>query len=123
MSTMNDTLKQEEALFIPSEDATATPKEEYVPMVEGEYLGHITDTRTITREFTKDGKQMKARIFNFKVHVAEDNRHNTYTIHSKHGGEPKKVTGGYLTYWYYSSDVLSQYVIFNDNDRVYGWTE
>ena len=93
MSTMNDTLKQEEALFIPSEDATATPKEEYVPMVEGEYLGHITDTRTITREFTKDGKQMKARIFNFKVHVAEDNRHNTYTIHSKHGGEPKKVTG------------------------------
>ena len=54
MSTMADTLKHEEALFIPSEETTETTKEEYVPKVEGEYLGHIVETRTIVREFTKD---------------------------------------------------------------------
>ncbi len=90
MSTMNDTLKQEEALFIPSEDTTEA-KDEYVPMAEGEYLGHITDTRTITREFTKDGRQMKARIFNFKVTVAKDNEHNTYTIRKNE--RAREVTG------------------------------
>ena len=71
MSTMTETLNHEEALFIPSEDTEL--KDEYVPMVEGEYLGHIIETRTLTREFTKEGRPMKARIFNFKVHVAPEN--------------------------------------------------
>ena len=38
-------------------------------------------------------------------------------------GEPKKVNGGYLTYWYYSSSSLSQYVIFDNNEKVHGWAE
>ena len=61
-TTMTDTLKHEEALFIPSEST----EEEYVPKVAGEYLGHITDARSLTREFTKDGRTFKARIFNLK---------------------------------------------------------
>ena len=48
-TTMTDTLKHEEALFIPSED---TEREEYVPKVAGDYHGHITDARSLTREFT-----------------------------------------------------------------------
>ena len=60
-TTMTDTLKHEEALFIPSED---TGHEEYVPKVAGDYHGHITDARTLTREFKKDGRTFKARIFN-----------------------------------------------------------
>jgi|TARA_R100000501_G_C2570639_1_gene77630 hypothetical protein len=89
MSTMTETLKHEEALFIPSED---TERDEYVPMVEGEYLGHITETRTITREFTKDKRPMKARIFNFKVVIAPENTHNNYTLH-RNGHDPRTVTG------------------------------
>ena len=90
MSTMTETLKHEEALFIPSEDTEA--RDEYVPMVEGEYLGHITETRTLTREFTKDSRPMKARIFNFKVTIASENSTNHYTIH-RTGHDPKQVTG------------------------------
>ena len=92
MSTMADTLKHEEALFIPSEETTETTKEEYVPKVEGEYLGHIVETRTIVREFTKDKRQMKARIFNFKVEIAPENTHNTYTIHNT-DGSTREVSG------------------------------
>jgi hypothetical protein len=77
MSTMTETLKHEEALFIPSEDGT-TDRDTYVPKVAGDYLGHITDTRTITREFTQDGRTFKARIFNFKVHVAPENSRQKY---------------------------------------------
>tara|TARA_R100001530_G_C4252753_1_gene138286 strand:+ start:72 stop:698 length:627 start_codon:yes stop_codon:yes gene_type:complete len=87
---MTDTLKNEEALFIPSEDTET--RDEYIPMVEGEYLGHITETRTIVREFVKEDKPMKARIFNFKVTVAAENTHNHYTIH-RNGHSPKDVTG------------------------------
>ena len=68
MSTITETLKNEEALFIPSDNGT-TETREYIPKVQGEYHGHITDARTITREFKKDGRTFKARIFNFKVHI------------------------------------------------------
>ena len=77
MPTMTETLK-DEALFIPSEDGT-TGEREYTPKVAGEYLGHITDARTLTREFKKDGRTFKARIFNFKIHVAPENKTMTYT--------------------------------------------
>ena len=90
MSTMAETLKHEEALFIPGEATEG--KDEYVPMVEGEYHGHITETRTLVREFTKEGRPMKARIFNFKVTVAQENTHNTYMIH-RQGHDARQVTG------------------------------
>ena len=100
MSTMTETLKHEEALFIPSEDGEA--RDEYVPMVEGEYLGHIKGTRTLTREFTKEGRPMKARIFNFKVTIAPENSTNHYTVH-RNGHDPKKVTGEH----YVGKDVVA----------------
>ena len=87
MSTMTETLEQEEALFIPSENGET----EYVPKVAGEYLGHITDASTITREFEKKGRKHKARIFNFKVHVAQENTRNTYTY--TRDGETHTVNG------------------------------
>lgn len=71
---MTETLKHEEALFIPSENGEAS----YTPRVAGEYLGHITDVRTLTREFQKEGRTLKARIFNFRVHIAPENAQNTY---------------------------------------------
>ena len=90
MSTMTETLKNEESLFIPSEETETETK--YIPMAEGDHLGHITEARTLTREFTKDKIQMKARIFNFKVTIAAENTHNSYTIH-RDGYDPLTVTG------------------------------
>jgi len=79
MSTMNETMS-DEALFIPSEDAGATEnKSKYPPgLTEGEYLGHIIESRMLTREFKKDGKDVKATIYNFKVKVAPENETNSY---------------------------------------------
>jgi hypothetical protein len=82
MSTMNETMT-DEAFFIPSDDAESTNEHtsKYPPsVVEGEYLGHIVDARTITREFAKDGNQVKAAIFNFKVKVAKENEVNSYNV-------------------------------------------
>tara|TARA_R100000152_G_C6771823_1_gene198451 strand:+ start:761 stop:1384 length:624 start_codon:yes stop_codon:yes gene_type:complete len=79
MSTMTETLENTEALFIPDGDsAETTPK--YVPMAEGDHLGHIIEARTITREFTKNKRTVKASIFNFKVKIADENRHNKYHV-------------------------------------------
>jgi len=82
MSTVNEAMA-DEALFIPSEDAVSTNEHtsKYPPsVVEGEYLGHIVEARNITREFAKDGNQVKATIFNFKVKVAKENTVNSYNV-------------------------------------------
>ena len=90
MSTMTETLHKEEALFIPSEETTT-----HVPKVEGDYLGHIKETTTLVREFkTNDGRNVKARIFNYKVEIAQENAVNEYTFTDRNGtshttnGEP-----------------------------------
>ena len=85
MSTMTETLK-EEALFIPSEDRTTTDNQKYTPKVAGDYLGHMTDTRTTVTEWTdkKTGNTFKARIYNFKVKVAPENHTQSYT-HTRDG--------------------------------------
>ena len=83
MSTMTETLK-EEALFIPSDDTTRM----HTPKVEGDYLGHMTETKTIVREFkTSDGRDVKARIFNYKVEVAHENATREYTFTDRNGTE------------------------------------
>ena len=93
METMTELLK-EEALFIPSENGTTEGKT-YTPKVEGDYLGHIVDTRTLVREFrTTEGRNVKARIFNFTVCVAPENATIVYTFTDREGrdhttnGEP-----------------------------------
>ena len=111
-TTMTDTLKHAEALFIPSEDAE---REEYVPKVEGDYLGHITESRTITREFKKDGRTFKARIFNFKVHVAPENDRNTYTVTDR-DGTTKDVTGDNYVGWSMVADGVFRFLEPRDTD-------
>ena len=112
MSTMTDTLHNEEALFIPSEE---TAREEYIPKVAGEYLGHITDARSLTREFTKDGRTFKARIFNFKVHVAPENARNTYTIHRD--GNTKTITGEHYVDWTVVADGVFRFLEPTGDDK------
>ena len=111
MPTMTDTLKHEEALFVPSEST----EEEYIPKVAGDYHGHITDARTLTREFKKDGRTFKARIFNFKVHVAPENAHNTYTV-SKKDGTRKEVTGEHYVDWTVVADGVFRFLEPTDGD-------
>ncbi|HCV01582.1 MAG TPA: hypothetical protein DG048_02960 [Pseudoalteromonas sp.] len=38
-------------------------------------------------------------------------------------GEPKKIVAGYATYWYYSSQLYSSRVSFNNYEKVSGWDE
>ena len=113
MSTMTDT-HTNEAVFMPGE-STGTDKEEYVPKVAGEYLGHITDARTITREFTKDGKQFKATIFNFKVHVAPENKHNTYKLTNKDGSQ-REITGDRYVDWTVMADGVFRFLEPKEGD-------
>tara|TARA_Y100000034_G_scaffold107493_1_gene137076 strand:+ start:497 stop:1123 length:627 start_codon:yes stop_codon:yes gene_type:complete len=112
---MTETLKHEEALFIPSENGTAE-RDEYIPKVAGEYLGHITDARSLTREFTKDNRTFKARIFNFKVHVAPENRTQAYTITSKEG-TTKQITGEHYVGWDIVSDGIFRFLEPTDTDK------
>ena len=84
MSTMTETL-QDESFFIPSEDGTTETK--YTPKVAGEYLGHITNLKESEREFVRDGRTLKAKIYNFKIHVASDNATMKYTYQDKHGNQ------------------------------------
>ena len=113
MSTMTETMKHEEALFIPSENGET--RDEYVPMVEGEYLGHITETRTLTREFTKEKRPMKARIFDFKVTIAPENAHNKYTIHRQDGSH-KEVTGEHYVDKTVAADGVFRFLEPTDTD-------
>ena len=108
MSTMTETLR-DEALFIPSEHDTSTEKTEYIPKVAGEYLGHITDARTLTREFNKDGRTLKARIFNFKIHVAPENKKNTYTV-TDGEGTTREITGEHYADWTVVADGVFRFL-------------
>ena len=83
MSTMTETL-QDESFFIPSEDSNTT-ETKYTPKVAGEYLGHITNLIESEREFVRDGRTLKAKIYNFKIHVASENATMKYTYQDKHG--------------------------------------
>jgi hypothetical protein len=82
---MTETL-QDESFFIPSEDGNTT-ETKYTPKVAGEYLGHITDLKESVREFNREGRDLKARIYNFKVRVASENTTMTYTYQDKHGNQ------------------------------------
>ena len=104
MSTMTETLR-DEALFIPSENS----EPEYIPKVAGEYLGHITDARTLTREFKKDGRTLKARIFNFKIHVAKENEKNTYTV-TDGEGTTREITGEHYVDWTIVADGIFRFL-------------
>ena len=109
---MTETLKHEEALFIPSENA----EDEYVPKVAGDYHGHITEARTLTREFKKDGRTHKARIFNFKVHVAPENSNNKYVIH-RSDGTRREVTGEHYVEWDVIADGVFRFLEPTNDDR------
>ena len=94
MSTMTETM-QDESLFIPSEDTTTETK--YTPKVAGEYLGHITNLIESEREFTdRDGRHLKAKIYNFKIRVASENTTMTYTYQDKHGNQRKHDGTSYI---------------------------
>ena len=94
MSTMTETL-HEEALFIPTDDTTRT----HTPKVEGDYLGHITDTTTLVREFkTSDGRNVKARIFHYKVEVAHENATREYHF-TDHNGTQHTTSGEPYVGW------------------------
>ena len=119
MSTMTETLHKEEALFIPSQE---TVREEYIPKVAGEYLGHITEARTVTREFTRENRPMKARIFNFKIRVAAENREQKYTFQDKDGNH-RNITGEHFVDWEMVADGVFRYLEPTTEDTFESYAE
>ena len=111
MSTMTETL-HEEALFIPTDDTTRT----HTPKVEGDYLGHITDTTTLVREFkTSDGRDVKARIFNYKVEVAHENATREYTF-TDHNGTQHTTSGEPYVGWTVSARGIFRFLEPGEGD-------
>jgi hypothetical protein len=112
MSTMTETLKHEEALFIPSDTDTT----DYIPKVAGEYLGHIKEATTLTREFKgSDGRLHKALIFNFKVLVAPENTRNTYEY--IHNGETRTTNGKPYVDTEFRADGVFRFLEPTDGDK------
>ena len=112
MSTMTETM-QEESFFIPSDDTTT--ETEYTPKVAGEYLGHITNLTETVREFTSNGKNLKARIYNFKVRVASDNATMKYTRMDKHGNQREHDGTSYID-WEIIADGVFRFLEPNTNN-------
>ena len=75
MAELND-LFEDKALY--TESADTKPRDEYFSLKKGEYLGHIVQATEVVKEFKMQGKQVKAKIFNFKVQVSEENKVNSY---------------------------------------------
>ena len=117
MSTITETLEHEEALFIPSENG----EQKYIPKVAGEYLGHITEARTLIREFTREDKMLKACIFNFKVHVAQENTGNTYTF--TRDGETHTTNGEPYVGWDIIADGVFRFLEPTGDDKFHSYSE
>ena len=83
MSTTEEVLNEESTFF---EDTTKTKNTngefKRTGLVEGEYLGHIVNARSIVRPVkdweTKEEGKYQARIYNFDVIVADENRGMKY---------------------------------------------
>jgi len=84
MSTTDEVINEVSTFF---EDTTKTDTHtngelRKTGLVEGEYLGHIANARSIVRPVkdweTKEEGKYQARIYNFDVIVADENRGMTY---------------------------------------------
>ena len=70
--TVQDALKHEEVSTFTGGNHTTTTR---TGLIEGEYLGHISNTRSIVRPVRP---HFQARIYNFDVIVAPENKGLTY---------------------------------------------
>ena len=88
MSTVQEALKHEEVSTFTGDTGTTTKTRQ--GLIEGEYVGHIANVRSIVRPVM--GKY-KARIYNFDVIVASENSSMKYQYedisgkHTEIGGE------------------------------------
>ena len=83
MSTTEEVLNEVSTFFEDTTKTTHTNGEvKRTGLVEGEYLGHIVNARSIVRPVkdweTKEEGKYQARIYNFDVIVADENRGMTY---------------------------------------------
>ena len=74
MSTMQETVTEVSTFFEDTTNVTNGTATR-AGLVEGEYLGHIANVRSIIRPVRK---KYQARIYNFDVIVADENKHSSY---------------------------------------------
>ena len=91
-----DDVKGEQSFYTPG---AKKPKKEYIPIVKGEYLGHITDVEAVIRDVKrKDGSVYKGRVYNYTVKVAPENKSNTYKYQEINGDTANTDGGVYEGY-------------------------
>ena len=86
MSTTDEVINEVSTFFEDTTKSTANGEPRKTGLVEGEYLGHITNARSIVRPVL--GK-FKARIYNFDVIVAPENKGMSYQY--------EDITGKHVT--------------------------
>ena len=72
-----DKITDEQSFFDPSKVKKVDLKE-WEPIIEGDYLGHITDIDTRILDVKKDGN-FKARMYKYTVTVSPENKQMKYT--------------------------------------------
>ena len=92
MAEVNDVfskITQEKSYFDPSKSKRVDTKE-WTPIVEGEYLGHISSVETKVVDVKKDGNY-KARLYRYEVTVSPENEKMTYKKYTD--GQQETYTG------------------------------
>ena len=85
-----DKITDEKSYFDPSKKKKFDTQQ-WTPIVQGEYLGHITSVETKIVDVKKDGNY-KARLYRYEVTVAPENKEQTYRTLDI-SGEMNEYTG------------------------------
>ena len=88
MANVDDVMSNE-SFFVPSDD-TKPKSDEWIPLVPGEYYGHIIDC-ILKESIDVKGGKYRANVYNFFVKLAPENKNNTYKYTSN--GEEKTTDG------------------------------
>ncbi len=92
MATVQEALKQEEVSTFygePKKPSNNSGFEKKQGFIEGEYLGHISNVRSVVRPVLK---KYKARIYNYDVIVSDENKKMNYSYEDI-AGDSVNITG------------------------------
>ena len=67
-----DKVTAEKSYYDPTQNKTKEFKEKYVPYVEGDYLGHISEVESIVVDVKREGNY-RARLYTYTVIIAPEN--------------------------------------------------
>jgi hypothetical protein len=79
----DDMLNDTESFFIPTNDGSKEKKKsDFVPNVDGEFLGHLQESECKEVSWERDGKKFKAIVYNYQFVVDNSNSINVYKLNN-----------------------------------------